>query len=881
MSKTKPLTLPNETEPQLGFPAWGPFGKDYVGLSHVADRQAGHRWDFYLLPSFHRRAVVGPYALREESWHVWSAKPDLSSYQLRYELEWKDQVYVDLTVQEIGPNSRKLVASCVNRTDLPQSLDLHFAASLAPNPVSGTRPELPEHAVWIPAVDYQEIKMPGQQHRRHQVADGLRPGETLHALAVQGSGLGVQFFHTPGDTVAYEFEVKEEMKNPRLVLRYHRWSEETLRVRLSGCVETELDMDDRGDGMEQRVVELAPLNAGKHSLRLEVLQGGGMVFDGFVLVEQSQLGKVRFVSRAPETRPDAEWQEDERVLSLAYPGVDSRYQIQFPASVDWRRRTVTGNDVPAILSARANDRVHLHQIGLGDAHTEVVALGPISLEPQSAQCLEVQVSLGGTSLSQQELAVKNGHAQGSIDYTTPYRQGMEILAANTIGNVVYPVRHQHRWIQHYTPGRAWDCLYTWDSGMLGVGLTVFSPQRATESLNQYLLPVGNSDAAYLEHGTPLPIQAYQALEIWNRTHDRAFLAWVFPRLRQFYEFMAGRSHGSSTDRLGSGLLQTWDYNYNSGGWDDYPPQHALIEDPARRGQIAPAVTTSHAIRFAKILLQFASELGDEVADGAYSQDVKRWTAALEEKAWDEETGYYAYLEHDEKGNPIGFYRHDSGENYNRGLDGVSPLVTGEMDEAHVSRMLQNLFNTEELWTEIGFSTVSLSAAYYDDAGYWNGAMWIPHQWLFWKALLDLGRGDLAARLAEALLKCWEREAAASYHSFELFRIKTGRGSGWHQFSGLSAPLLAIHAAYYEPGVFTTGYDTWVRKSEWNESGEEFRAELKVQSNGPATVLLVPKQKGSQSATATWQGEKIDVKASLGAACQLRLEPGQGELRFWH
>ncbi len=873
---SRSLNLPDETVPELGLPKWGPYGKEYVGLSHLADEESGHRWDFFLLPGFHRRAVIGPYARREERWHMWKATPELKSYTLRYELEWKDRVFVDLTVLETGLNSRKLVATCVNQTDLPQSLDLHFAASLMPNPVSGTRPVLPEKAVWVPALAYNTIQMPGHSYRIQQVADGCRAGEWPHALAVDGSSLGVNIFRTPGDAVAYTLALPVALENPRLIIRYHRWSSEPLPMRLSGCVEVDVDLAYVGDGMEELELELPQLSAGEHQFRLETLAGAGVVLDGFVVVEQSQREEVRFVARAPETSPELTWQEDERVLSLAYDGIAHRYQMQFPRDLAYRCRTITGDDVPGIMSRKANDSVHPHWIGLGETHTELMSLGPLSLAPHSEKTVEVNVGLDERPSEPALLTTPGIGDSGGVDYPTPFRQGIEILAANTLGNVVYPTRHQQRWIQHYSPGRAWDCLYTWDLGMLGVGMAALSPQRSTEILNQYLLPVGNPDAAFLEHGTPLPIQAYQTLEIWNRTQDRTFLEWAYPRLRQFYEFIAGRSYGSTTAQLASGLLHTWDYNYNSGGWDDYPPQHALIQEPERRRRIAPMVTTSHAIRFGKILSQIATELGRDGDVLDLRKDTTHWGQALEQ-AWDEEAGYFAYLEHDAKGQPKGCYRHDSGENYNRGLDGVSPLITGELGEARTSRLLEQLYDPQELWTDIGFSTVSQSAAYYSDAGYWNGAMWIPHQWFLWKALLDQGESKLAWRLAEAVLNCWEKEASQSYHSFELFRVKTGRGSGWHQFSGLSSPLLAIHAAYFEPGCFTPGFDTWVQSAEWRADGREFRAELEVQSQQSAAVLLVPKLEGCEMLKASWQGQAIPNGGSHGQAVSLEIGPGKGEL----
>ena len=55
------------------------------------------------------------------------------------------------------------------------------------------------------------------------------------------------------------------------------------------------------------------------------------------------------------------------------------------------------------------------------------------------------------------------------------------------------------------------------------------------------------------------------------------LVYFYPRLRQFYRFIAGRLGSSTTRQHQDHLLATWDYFYNSGGWDDYPPQKFVHE----------------------------------------------------------------------------------------------------------------------------------------------------------------------------------------------------------------------------------------------------------------------------------------------------------------
>jgi glycogen debranching enzyme len=372
---------------------------------------------------------------------------------------------------------------------------------------------------------------------------------------------------------------------------------------------------------------------------------------------------------------------------------------------------------------------------------------------------------------------------------------MELLAATTLANVVYPIQHRGGYVRHNTPGRWWDCLYTWDSGMLGLGLVALDIERAKDCLHQYLLPEDDPYAAYVDHGTPLPIQAELAWEIWDRRGDKEWLEEVYPKLRNFYSWLAGRSRGSTTDRFQTGILQIWDYNYNSGGWDDYPPQWTLHKHPARRRFITPCVTTSFAIRFARHMLAFAEALGMTEDQALYQSDRKRWAQALDH-AWDPEAGYYSYVEHGQDGRKHGFYRAGNGENFNRGMDGISPLVTGVLPDDRRDQLLQKLFDPAELWTDWGVTTVSRSASYYSDSGYWNGAVWMPHNVMLWKALREQGLYAEARRLAEALLSNWEREARATYHCFELFRANTGRGSGWHQFSGLSAPLLLVYEAEF-------------------------------------------------------------------------------------
>ena len=452
------------------------------------------------------------------------------------------------------------------------------------------------------------------------------------------------------------------------------------------------------------------------------------------------------------------------------------------------------------------------------------------------------------------------------------------MAATLLTNVVYPVYTRRRYIRHFTPGKWWDCLYTWDSGFIALGLLELDIERAIDCLNAYTTPPGDPQAAFIHHGSPAPIQIYAFLELWNRTQDRALLEYFYPRLRQMYLFLAGRLGSSTTRRMKSGLLKTWDYFYNSAGWDDYPPQ-VHVHRHGLEPTVTPVINTSHALRSARILQMAARALGlpDDITD--YETDIAAWTDALNRYSWDAEAGYFSYVTHDAEGRPTGILRHESGANYDMGLDGASPLFAGICNAEQEAALIARLTSSERMWTRIGLSTVDQSAPYFKVDGYWNGAVWMPYQWIVWKALLDLGHadvshGDLAHRIGRTALDLWKSEVDATYNCFEHFIVQSGRGAGWHHFGGLSAPVLSWFGAYHRPGRLTCGFDTWVARQEFSDGNRSLIAEL----HGRPRSMIATMAPGP-AYRATWDGRPVASRELYPGVVEITLpgESGSGRL----
>ena len=140
-------------------------------------------------------------------------------------------------------------------------------------------------------------------------------------------------------------------------------------------------------------------------------------------------------------------------------------------------------------------------------------------------------------------------------------------------------------------------------------------------------------------------------------------------------------------------------------------------------------------------------------------------------------------------------------------------------------------------TEYGLGVVDTRAPYYSTEGYWNGSVWMPHQWILWTGLLDNGETDFAFKIAETALNLWESETSYTYNCYEHFMIANGRGAGFHQFSGLSTPVLMWFETYYKPFSVTSGFMTAISNKKITENGLEFN--IKSTAKKPSVIICLP------------------------------------------
>lgn len=873
------------------FPAWGPYGKKYMGLSRIADHYFanGVRFDFTVAPAIFGGDIKVPNTTLPSGCHPWRCSPDYSIFTYRHDLEWKDKVYAEVSYVKLDDESTLVRTELVNNTELIQNCVINFFESVEYPDPSYCKLSLPEKSDFKKALEYDSYTYAITRPWDEQNADGFKKGEFADNRFTGGFGLGDRAgkWHMPhrvllpfggekGDLVSLTMNVTNDYKNPVFAVRYRSAGIEYIQGKMVGVnivpAETAATFTLNGNTILEfepvdepaiKFFDIGEIGKGEFRINLEALGTGGIEFDFFCICEKEDCEKVRADMTAYEFTPDYKTEKHADggyITECEYKNVDGRFIFR-TFNDNTRFRTIETGALEDCMTARLSnsdptfdDVTESFTGAFSRKHSDDgfflnSIIHTIFVNPNSNHVEYAVISKGETEYksAQEYEKIYNERLKevGAASYKSEgkkYELSCNILKSTVMVNAVYPIYKHGEYIIHHTPGKRWDCLYTWDSGFIGLGMNDYSEKFAEYSLDTYFSGESNKDYAFLHHGSPVPVQMYLYLEMLKRRNDKTKLLEMYPRAKLYYEFLAGRIKGSTTAKLKSGLTTTYDYFYSTSGMDDYPAQVAMM-DRNIRDTTAPVISTSQLIRCGKILKMVASKLGkaDDVA--VYESDIERLTAALTKYSWDTDSGYFSYVLHNENYEPQGFMLAEDGENLNKGLDGIYPIIAGACNEDQKNAILGHLKNEKEMLSPYGISAVDVTAGYFMVNGYWNGNIWFPHQWFIWKAMLDLGESDFAYTIAKLALDIWKREVDYSYYTFEMVNVVTGRGGWFHNFGGLSTPITMWANAYFKPGTLNTGFDTWVDRAEFNEDNTGLKAEITCFGKNKKSTVIATMDEG--------------------------------------
>ncbi len=890
------------------FFGWGPFSKKYAGLSNIAkhEKYAGIRFDFCVTPAISAFDIKVPNVTLPSAYHPWLCNEDYSFYSYRHDLQWKDKVISDVSYTKLTDNSILVRTEIVNNTDIIKNCVVNYFSSIEYPQDLYTEVSLPSKCVYWDATDYSEYTYTMTRPWDQQNADGRKKGLFLDKTFVDGKGLGdrAEKWHMPhkviepfgatkGDKVKYTIDVDENFENAVLAIRYRTsdiYYEQGKQVGVhyinSDRVAT-FTLGDKTiefspcDAPEIKYVFLGKVKKGKLELEFVGQGTGAAEFDFMAITEDNDKDNIIVYTEGVNFTPEIDNAKCDKgyLTTLKYEKIDGEYKLRVFDNNTRFREIATGaledcmtarlsnadetfDDVTESFTGAFN-RKHSDE---GFFHNAISHT--IFIEPGETKVQYAVVSKGETEyLSEaeyEEIYLKAKATAIDINLNPSgekYKLSNQILAATLMTNVVYPIYKHGEYIIHHTPGKRWDCLYTWDSGFIGLGMNEIAPKFAEYIIDTYLSDEDNPDYAFLHHGSPVPVQIYQLYEMIQKSDNKEHLLSYYARARLYYRFLAGKIRGSTTAKFKSGILTTYDYFYSTSGMDDYPAQVAMMKQRLR-DKASPVISTSQVIRFGKILAILADRLGknDDIAE--YTADAERLTSALNKYSWDDESGYYSYVLHDENYEPVEIFRRNDGENLNKGLDGIYPIIAGACDENQKEKIIGHLTNDKEMHSPFGISAVDMTAGYYMVNGYWNGNIWFPHQWFIWKSMLDCGESEIAKDIAHMALNIWKREVDDTYYTFEMVNTVTGCGGWFHNFGGLSTPINMWAKAYYCPGTVNVGFDTYLEKTSFNEDNTQAEITFTYYGKNEKFNLLSVMAEGKEY-TATLDGENIAFNSENG------------------
>lgn len=828
------------------IPVWGPYSKKYMGISRIMKESSipGARFDLVIYPTYANSGVPVPNVTVPSDYHPWDCDSDGQYYQYRYELLWKDQLYADVDIFCIEEETWGIRVSYHNNTDKNQNCLLnYFAAEEYPKSRLNQLHSPKKSDTWN-AVAYDSFSCGKKLPWENLNQDALKKGEIPVDGFTEDNGLGMSYYAMMlkhlglngfggniGDKVSYRIHLSGQYENAVLCIRYRTLQNEEAVVFNTNYGKVTFRASSHEAAICQ--IPLGELNEKEFYLEMENTEerNNGVMLDCFCICEKTETENVRVTEEAYNVIPRMEYEGDLVKYQYNYGEVPVYFGI---LSKRVRSRKIYSGCLEDALVTRLTNADETYDNltrpfsgAFMDKHSDegyyhVNVVEALFVPGQSTRTEYAYISTKNKEYSRAELEKcwesrirKVREEQQVNEEGNQYDFTANMMKSALYTNVVYPIKRHGEYIAHYTPGKRWDSLYTWDSGFIGLGLLEYSPKLAEYIMDTYLSEEDNKDFAFVAHGSLVPTQFYLMYELLMRASEakRRDMKKYYPMFLRYYRFMAGKTENSTTARLGSGLMTVYDYFYNASGMDDYPAQ-AEMHRQKLEDSISPVCSNVHFIRIAKIMSRIAKICGYEEDIPEFEQDMKKVSDALLTYAWDEESGYFGYTLHDKDG--VHIFRTEKGENFNKGVDGVTPLLAGICNAEQEEKMLAHLKSPDELWSKVGISTVDMSAGYFYDNGYWNGSVWCPYQYLLWKSMLDVGEGKFAFEIAQRALTSWKQETEFSYNTFEMIQIETERGGWFHQFGGLSAPIVVWYHAYYKRGTITTGYDTWIDKSEFSD-----------------------------------------------------------------
>jgi len=302
----------------------------------------------------------------------------------------------------------------------------------------------------------------------------------------------------------------------------------------------------------------------------------------------------------------------------------------------------------------------------------------------------------------------------------------------------------------HPPGRFFDRRYAYPSPIFrGVYLwdTAFTSQvwkpwdvATAEEINWTVMK--HADAGRLQHFvspwsssdyTQPPVMAWSVWENYEWSGDKDGLARAFEVLCAYNAWLYRER------RLPSGLF-FWKHPYES-GIDNSPRFGSADESDYRDTETLAAIDLcSYVVRQNEALAGMARVLGRPERERVFKKQADELRDLVNEKMWDEDTGYYYDLD-----------AKSGGLVKVRTIASLFPLWAGIPDQGRAGRLRDHVMDPQEFNTEIPLPSVARNEACFEK-DMWRGPVWVNTAYLVILGMERYGFSEEAAGLWWKLCK---------------------------------------------------------------------------------------------------------------------------------
>lgn len=379
-------------------------------------------------------------------------------------------------------------------------------------------------------------------------------------------------------------------------------------------------------------------------------------------------------------------------------------------------------------------------------------------------------------------------------------------------------------------------------GLIALAWSGYRPELAAAQINGWLLPVGDPDVPLVRPQATPPTNLFALWELYQRTHNHALLAHWYPYARRHYR-----------ELLAAGRLAPdgWLFGWPAETLDAiFTPETSVRLIPMGAARPAAPDYAAYVIRSAQIMRLLALETqrpADEVQ--SYADDAGKAAQALTTTLWDAtQKRFHSLLLPEVRTAAL---TADTPTTAPFTASDLLPLLVGNaLPPEQQATLLQNLTDPALFWSAAGVRGVAKGTPGYNGADGTHGAIRYGMNWLLWKALLDLGETDTAAKLADNLLRAYEAASTQTGGLPEWLDGETGAGEGVNDVSGDACVLIALQAAYHIPGTISTGWNLLMLDQHYDAARDTLHVAFRVPEPERKTVLLCALGKPNARYTAT-------------------------------